>query len=73
MKRLFAIALLATTIFGAAGSYAWVCTFVGPMGAVYSRDGGGYGRSAAYNNALSACRIHKVHNGVPCSFQGCAR
>lgn len=73
MKRLFVLALLATTMFSTAASYAWVCTFVGPLGAVYSQDGGGYGRTAAYNNALAACRAHKVHNGVPCSFQGCVR
>ncbi len=73
MKRFIAITLLTTTLFGTASNYAWVCTFVGPLGAVYSRDGGGYGREAAYNNALAACRVHKFHNGVPCSFQGCVR
>ena len=72
MKRIFALVLLTTALFSST-TYAWVCTFVGPMGAVYSRDGGGYGRQAAYNNALTACRINKVHNGVPCSFQGCVR
>lgn len=73
MKRLSAIVLLSVALFSAVPTYAWVCTFIGPMGAVYSRSGGGYGRTAAYNNALAACRYHKVHNGVPCQFQGCYR
>jgi len=71
MKRFSALVLLVTALFSVVPSYAWVCTFVGPMGAIYSRDGGGYGRGAAYNNALASCRAHKVHNGVPCAFQGC--
>lgn len=73
MKHIIASMLLTITLLSTATSYAWVCTFVGPQGAVYSRDGGGYGRDAAYNNALNACRVHKVHNGVPCAFQGCVR
>ena len=71
MKRVFAIAILATALFDASMSYAWVCTFQGPMGALYSRDGRGYGRNVAYNRALAACRANKVHNGVPCVFRGC--
>jgi len=73
MKHLFTIMLLATTFFGTVSSYAWVCTFVGPHGAVYSRNGEGYGKNVAYDRALRACREHKVHNGVPCEFRGCVR
>ena len=73
MKRLSVVALLMVALFSTATSSAWVCTFVGPLGVVYSRDDAGYGRTAAYNTALAACRYHKARNGVPCAFQGCVR
>jgi len=71
MKQVIAIAILATALLDVSTSYAWVCTYVGPLGAVYSRDGGGFGRLAAKRNALEACRINKARGVGPCVFRGC--
>lgn len=73
MKRLLTLALCSIVMFSSLSSYAWVCSYRGPLGRVYSSNGEGYGYQAAKWRALSICRANKVHNGVPCEFLGCVR
>lgn len=73
MKRIFTLALLLTTLLGTANSYAWLCTYQGPLGAMYSRNGAGFGYQSAVDNALAACQQGKVQNAGPCIFMGCLR
>jgi len=72
MKRIFGLALLLTTLLGTSISYAWVCTYQGPLGANYSQNGAGFGYQSAKDNALAACQQGKANAG-PCQFMGCQR
>lgn len=71
MKRILVSALLTTMLFGFTTSYAWICTYRGPLGALYSQSGHGYGYDAARYNARAACLAGKVRGAGPCRFLGC--
>lgn len=73
MKSLLSLTILIIGLSSSITSYAWVCTYRGPLGAIYTQNGHGQGYQAARDYAKAACLAGKAHNAGPCRFVGCRR